>query len=212
VKNKPRSAQKKFHKPDLNKKAAPTHGKEPNFVIPKNWRVIIGHHAILEALITVPKSAIEMLWLKQGWEGSQELKELHQEHRSKITKIEIKAPATLDRFGSHQGAALFVSSTPALDWAALQEKKISKVVVLDGIEDPHNLGAILRSCWLMDVDAVFIPEDRAVGLTPTAHKVASGGAEHVPVVKCVNFTNPIEDLKKMGYWEATNNPFSLSPR
>ena len=79
--------------------------------------------------------------------------------------------------------------------------------MLDGIEDPHNLGAILRTSWLTGVHGVLIPEDRAVGLTPTVHKVACGGVEHVPVEETTNFSNYAEDLKKKGYWI-----YGLSPR
>jgi len=169
-------------------------------LFPREWRAVVGDHAINEALRLHP-TWVQALWIKQGYESSQDLKKLFTENKNRIPKIEIKPEAVLDRLAhSHQGAALFLGQAPSLDWSALADKKISKIVVLDGIEDPHNLGAILRTSWLLNVDAILIPKDRAVHLTPTVHKVACGGAEHVPVEICNNFTNTLEELKKLGYW------------
>ena len=168
-------------------------------LFPRDWRAVVGHHSIIEALRTNPKW-VETLWLKEGYESSQELKKLHSDFKNKI-KVEIKPEAILERLaGSHQGAALLMSQAPQLDWEALAAKKSSRVLVLDGIEDPHNLGAILRTAWLQNVDAILLPQDRTVRLTPTVHKVACGGAEHVPLEICHSFANTLEDLKKMGYW------------
>jgi 23S rRNA (guanosine2251-2'-O)-methyltransferase len=168
--------------------------------IPKNWRVVIGFHAIREAF-SVHAKHIETAWFKQGYESSQELKELAKELKAGGVKIEEKALAILDKmYPSHQGAALFLSKTPEINWKKLETSTESVVLVLDGLEDPHNLGAILRTSWLMNVDGVLAPEDRAAGLTSTVHKVACGGAEHVPVERVGSFAKPLEQLKKDGYW------------
>ena len=162
-------------------------------------RIVMGQHAILEAIQTSPKACRE-LWLREGWESSQDLKKIQSELRGQGTNVVVKPEAGLDRFGSHQGAILFVASTPKLEWASVLQANQASVLLLDGIEDPHNLGAIMRTSWLMGVKGILIPEDRAVGLTPTVHKVACGGVEHVPVEKSVNFTNSTEEMKKQGYW------------
>lgn len=167
--------------------------------IPKSWRIVIGNHAIHETLKVRPKRVLSA-WLRQGWESSQDLRELHDELKKHKIKTEVKPLGILDRFGGHQGAAVMLEEVPELSWASLKEKSKSQVLVLDGIEDPHNLGAIMRTAWLMRVDAIFIPADRSVGLTPGVHKVACGGVEHVPVEVCTNFSNPLEELKKIGYW------------
>ncbi len=73
-------------------------------------------------------------------------------------------------------------------------------LILDGIEDPRNLGAIMRSAEAAAVHAVIIPERRAAGLTETVAKAAAGALEYVPVVKVVNIVNAIEELKKNGIW------------
>ncbi|MFN7826065.1 MAG: 23S rRNA (guanosine(2251)-2'-O)-methyltransferase RlmB [Pseudobdellovibrionaceae bacterium] len=169
-------------------------------LFPKSWRPIVGTHAIREALQVHPSGLVQA-WIKQGWESSTELRELEELFRSQKVKIEVKPEPLLHKLSqSHQGAALFSTWQPELDWNSLQQKETSKILVLDGIEDPHNLGAIIRTSWLMSVDAILIPQDRAVGLTATVHKVACGGAEHVPVVEVTNFSNILEDLKKLNFW------------
>ncbi len=176
----------------------PLRSRDPE--IPKSWRIIPGTHSINEALRVRSKN-VRMLWIRQGWETSQELKELHQNVSRLNTKVEIKPDSVLDRLcATQQGAILFVEGGPSFSMGKLESHDKSVLVYLDGIEDPHNLGAILRTSWLVGAHGLFIPEDRAVGLTPTAHKVACGGAEHVPVTPVGNFSNYAEDLKKKGYW------------
>lgn len=175
--------------------------------IPKDWRPVIGTHAIKEALSVRPRMG-KILWLRQGWESSADLREIQERTQSAHIKIDIKPEAVIDRFGSsHQGAVLFMDGAPTLSLDGLESFDKSILLILDGIEDPHNLGAILRTSWLVGVQGVLVPEDRAVGLTPTVHKVACGGAEHVPVIETTNFANYAEDLKKIGYWI-----YGLSPR
>lgn len=166
--------------------------------IPKSWRVIVGHHAIKEGFLTTPNT-IRQLWLKQGFESSQELREFEKMAKERSIEVQFHPGAFLDRFcASHQGAALLKEGRPQLDESSSAD--ISTRLILDGIEDPHNLGAILRTSWLMKVDGLYIAEDRAVGLTPTVHKVACGGAEHVPIQSVVNFSSSVESLKEQGYW------------
>ena len=74
------------------------------------------------------------------------------------------------------------------------------LVILDGVTDPHNLGAIIRSAECVGAHGVIIPERRAVGLTPSAVKASAGAVEHIPVAKEVNLTRTIERLKKEGVW------------
>lgn len=168
--------------------------------VPRDWRPVIGTHAIKEALSVNAKTA-KILWLKQGWETSQELREIQEFAQSARVNFEPKPISVIDRFGpSHQGAVLFMTSAPEFKMESLKTKETSILLILDGIEDPHNLGAILRTSWLTGVDGALVPEDRAVGLTPTVHKVACGGAEHVPVQGATNFANYAEQFKEMGYW------------
>lgn len=98
----------------------------------------------------------------------------------------------------HQGIAVSMSERVRWDDSKV-EKDQSLVVFLDGITDPHNLGAILRTSWLLEVDGIFIPKNRAVDLTPVVCKVACGGAEHVPVESC-HFQSQLQWFKDQGYW------------
>lgn len=80
------------------------------------------------------------------------------------------------------------------------KKVLPLVLILDGLEDPHNLGAILRSCDALGVDAVVLPKNRSVKLNSTVAKVSTGAIEHVKVIEVVNIVNTLNKLKKMGYW------------
>lgn len=175
--------------------------------MPREWRVVIGTHAINEVLKVRPKQ-VKAFWLRQDWENSGDLRAMHELALKNRIKVDFKADAIIEKFGpSQQGAAIFVDGAPEFDMASLEGLDKSMVLILDGIEDPHNLGAILRTSWLVGAQGVLIPEDRAVGLTPTVHKVACGGVEHVPVEETTNFANYAEQLKKQGYWI-----YGLSPR
>ncbi len=101
---------------------------------------------------------------------------------------------------SHQGAVAFSDHTLDFNYSNAGWKKHSLVLALDGVEDPHNLGAIMRTSWLMGVDGIITPSDRAVGLTATVHKVACGGVEHVPMAQTNNFAEPFKKLKEDGFW------------
>ena len=108
---------------------------------------------------------------------------------------------------SHQGV---VAIAAARQYATLedilqipsQKGQVPLFLILDGVEDPGNLGAILRTAETAGVHGVIIPERRAVGLTETVAKASAGALEYVPVVKVVNIVNTIEDLKKAGVWVA----------
>lgn len=74
------------------------------------------------------------------------------------------------------------------------------LLMLDGLEDPHNLGAILRTCDSIEVDGVIIGKNRSVGLTPTVAKVSTGAIDYVKVAQVTNLSRTLEDLKKKGFW------------
>ncbi len=90
-----------------------------------------------------------------------------------------------------------VAGEEILDVPATADRMI---LVLDGVQDPHNLGACLRTAEAVGVSAVVIPRDRAVGLTPAVRKAAAGSAERVPVVAVTNLARTLAKLKELGYW------------
>lgn len=167
---------------------------------PKTWRQIAGTHAIVELLKTRPKT-VELVLLQSNWRSSADLREMADLLQTKKIKIEEKSEQQLNEISrSHQGAVAFSNETLDFDYENFEWGDNGMVIALDGVEDTQNLGAILRTSWLMGAQGVIIPEDRAVGLTATVHKVASGGAEHVPVHRTNQFSTPFEALKQAGFW------------
>ena len=160
-------------------------------------RAVIGLHAVREA---IKVSDVSTIWLRGGWKDSHELKQLEELARSKKIKIEDHALGELNKIAdSHQGVVAFVSSSPEWDWNSLKKEDCERLVFLDGVEDPHNLGAVMRTAWLLGVKAVFIPDIRATGLSPAASKVAQGAIEHVPLISN-SLVDSLEEAKQHGFW------------
>ncbi|MFN7782829.1 MAG: 23S rRNA (guanosine(2251)-2'-O)-methyltransferase RlmB [Lysobacterales bacterium] len=104
----------------------------------------------------------------------------------------------------HQGVIARVQSTRIYDERDLEglieASAKPLLLILDGVQDPHNLGACLRSAAAAGATAVIVPKDRAATLTPTARKVAAGGAERVPLVRVTNLARCMKDLQDAGIW------------
>ena len=114
--------------------------------------------------------------------------------------------AELDRMAGNNGHQGVVAVTSAKHYADLDDVLAAKrsgfalVVVLDGVEDPHNLGAILRTADAAGADGVVIPERRAAGVTETVAKVSAGASEYLPIAKVTNIARTLEDLKSKNLW------------
>lgn len=163
-------------------------------------RISMGIHAVNEALKVRPKQ-VQKIIVREGSENSREIQEILVKVQSQKLKVETVKPQFLEKLGHHnQGIACEIAGKPEATIETLGQGERSTVLVLDGVEDPHNLGAILRSSWLMGVEAILIPSERAVGLTPTVHKVSCGGIEHVPVLEVSNLATSLKLLKERGFW------------
>ena len=122
-----------------------------------------------------------------------------------VTPVSKDRLDQISESGHHQGV---IARTAAYHYSEMEdifthaEKKghAPFVFILDGIEDPHNLGAIIRTANLAGADGVIIPKNRAVGITPTVVKASAGAIEYTPVVKVTNITKTIQDLKDKGLW------------
>ncbi len=159
-------------------------------------RYVIGRHACEEVFRIRPQSVEEIFVLKQTKSTLKEWKSDLVNRFSKVRLSEKPAPF-FDKLGSgHQGFAI---KCETLKWEDPVELK-GPILVLDGIEDPQNFGAIIRTAWLLGVEQVLIPERRQVTVTSTVTKIASGGVEHVPVFTCAHLNKEIETLKKSGFW------------
>jgi 23S rRNA (guanosine2251-2'-O)-methyltransferase len=132
-----------------------------------------------------------------------EIFELAREHR---VMVETVPRERLDRLvesgANHQGVAAIAASADYIDVDEIVDgpSEPALFVILDGVEDPRNLGAILRTVECAGADGVFIPERRAVGLTETVAKSSAGAIEHVKVAKVTNLNRFIEDLKEKNVW------------
>lgn len=163
-------------------------------------RIVVGIHSVKEALKVRP-TAIAKVLLKQGWEKSQDLSELAEHCKKSGIKVRTVPVAELDQFShGHQGVGAEVLESPELNWSHLEKTTRSVLIGLDGIEDPQNLGSIIRTSWILGVEGILIPSSRAISMTPTVAKVASGGAEHVPLDVHSNLLTPLTQLKDKGFW------------
>jgi 23S rRNA (guanosine2251-2'-O)-methyltransferase len=130
--------------------------------------------------------------------------ELARRHHRPVERVDAHTLRELLGEVAHQGVAADV--TPLPPWseeellAALQSAKAPLLLALDGVQDPHNLGACLRSADACGALAVIVPRDRAAQLTPSARKVAVGAAETTPVVSVTNLVRTLKLLKEAGLW------------
>ena len=167
--------------------------------IPKG-RVVVGIHATRELFRVRPKSVTRLL-LKRDYENHEDLVEL--KTRAEKTRVEITyvSPAELDKIANlHQGVVAYSSEEPELDITALEKSSAATLVVLDEVEDPHNLGAVLRTSWLLGVAGILTPATRSSPATATVSKVSQGAAEHVPIVRESGLLESLKRLKENGFW------------
>jgi 23S rRNA (guanosine2251-2'-O)-methyltransferase len=167
--------------------------------------VLHGIHAVAEALKAHPER-IERICIERAANNSR-LQEIVELARQNHVRISFEDRSWLDRKteGSrHQGVLCYAAEMATFESEDIlaQAKPPGFLVVLDGIEDPHNLGAILRSAEAAGVDGVFLPQHRSSSLSPTVVKASAGAASHVKVARIKNVANLIETLKKSGFWVA----------
>ncbi|MDQ2900734.1 MAG: 23S rRNA (guanosine(2251)-2'-O)-methyltransferase RlmB [Acidobacteriota bacterium] len=161
--------------------------------------ILIGVHPVVEALRA--RHSIERILISKG-AGGPRLQEIIDLARQSFTPIRFEDRGALDRLAgtrSHQGVvALGAESKYAAYDGTIETARL--VVVLDGVEDPHNLGAIVRTAHAAGADTVVVPERRAAGLTETVAKAAAGALEYLPITRVTNVNRTLEDLKKRGFW------------
>lgn len=166
--------------------------------------VIFGINAVSEALKARGRS---FEWVGVAKERDDlRLQRLIQECRANSVAVRFLPRIELDRMartGSHQGVVAVTSSKAYVeldDVIAAKRGEHALIVVLDGVEDPHNLGAILRTADAAGANGLVIPERRAAGVTGTVAKASAGASEHLPVAKVTNISRTLEELKMKGVW------------
>lgn len=172
---------------------------------------VYGYHAIEEALKKAGMGST--LYLQRN--GGERIQDLERKAIltgkvavKKLSKDELSSMmigvdlrgALLDLGGPRRGASRLIETTVDEFCSSLKEDDGALVLILDGITDPHNLGAILRSADQFGVDLVLIPERRSVQANETVVKVSSGAAQYVPVSVVTNLTREIKTLKDNGFW------------
>ena len=125
-----------------------------------------------------------------------------------IKKKKIKYSIVPNKFldnkvdGMHQGIIIDVDDVNTFDFDYIKniDKDNPVIVMLDHLEDPHNFGAIIRTCEALGIDGIIIPNDRNVGINATVVKTSAGAIYNIPIIRVVNLTSTIEKLKDIGYW------------
>ena len=122
--------------------------------------------------------------------------------KSKKIKIDYVDKRTLDNktIENHQGIILEVDDFEYSSLNSLLNKENPLVVMLDHIQDPHNFGAIIRTCEAAGVDAIIIPKDRSVSVNGTVIRTSVGASKYVPIIRVTNLVNTIKEMKKEGFW------------
>lgn len=166
--------------------------------------LLYGLHAVREALRAGTRPLQRLLVIRTDRQFS----ELVQLAKGKGIPVRIELPAAIDRLvpdGKHQGVIAFVAAKAYSSAEEILERARHRgeppfLIILDGVEDPHNLGAVLRTAEAAGVHGIFIPERRAVGLTSVVAKVSAGALDHMLVARVGNLSRLIEELKEAGIW------------
>jgi 23S rRNA (guanosine2251-2'-O)-methyltransferase len=167
-------------------------------------RLIYGFHAVVSRL-RQKAAGVKEIYLDPA-RNDRRARDLERIARARGTRIMLVDGARLDgmtQHARHQGVAARVDAAQPADdldevLDALAEPAL--LLILDGITDPHNLGACLRVADAMGVHAVIAPKDRAAGITPVVEKVASGAAQTVPFIPVTNLARTMRELKERGIW------------
>ncbi len=181
-------------------------GISPPTQVPENPDIVYGRHAV-EAVLNSDRS-INRVWVTARMRYAPDFLPLIDEAKAAGAVVDEVDSLRLDRItdnGRHQGIAVQVSAYEYADLdeliASAKEKSTQPVIVIaDGITDPHNLGAIIRSAAALGAQALVIPQRRAAGITATVAKVAAGTLEILPVARVVNLNRALEKIKEAGFW------------
>ncbi len=165
---------------------------------------LLGIHAIREALEA--GRAIERIVVARG-RGGDRVEEIVRLARSRNVPVRFEDREAITRLAGtdqHQGiiALAGAKSAATLEDLLAEPAADALIVLLDGIEDPHNLGAILRSALAAGATGVVLPERRAAGLTETVSRASAGALEHLAVARVTNLVRAMEELKEAGFWIA----------
>ena len=165
--------------------------------------IVAGRNAVREALRS--ESDINKIYVQDSINKNQ-VKELLDMAKKQKVVVQNVPKSKIDGMTDekHQGIIASISAHEYMDFdkflQTVEGKDNANVIILDGLEDPHNLGSILRTCDATGFDAVIIPKRRSVQLTETVAKTSTGAIEYIPVVRVTNINQTIDKLKDRGFW------------
>ena len=173
----------------------------PENAVPEN--MLVGRNPIREAIRA--GRDIEKLMVARGDLSGSAREIVAKAHEAGIVVQEVDKTRLDALYKNHQGMIAFASAAAYAEMddifaSAAAKEEDPFVIVLDGITDPHNLGAVIRTAECAGAHGVIVPERRGVGLTPAAVKASAGACEYVPVVRVTNINRTLEDLKARGLW------------
>lgn len=177
--------------------------------------LICGRNAVMELLTS--GRTVEKIYVQRDGEGSlKKIIHLAKERKIPLSYADKTKLQSLSGGSAHQGVVAIAAqkeyaSLETLFQIASDRNEDPFFVLADGVEDPHNLGALIRCCEGAGVHGIIIPKANAVGMTPTVLKSSAGAAEHLAVCRVSNLAQTVDTLKKKGVWiyacEADGNPY-----
>ncbi|MCR5567145.1 MAG: 23S rRNA (guanosine(2251)-2'-O)-methyltransferase RlmB [Clostridiales bacterium] len=185
------------------KPAEPSFRAEKTDAVPKDEYILTGRNPIREALKN--GHDLEKMLVQKG-ELSGSAREIVQKAKEQKVQIQVVEKSRLDTIApNHQGLIAFASAyqystVEEILQAAAEKGEKPFLIVLDGITDPHNLGAIIRTAECAGAHGIIVPQHRSVGLSPAAVKSSAGAVEYVKVARVNNLSRTIEQLQKEGVW------------
>ena len=172
----------------------------------KETMTICGAHIVKQVILRRP-DAIRIAYFDSRKKHTEKMISLAQEAYSQGVPIEWVSIEKLEKFSSqrrHQGVVLLCDARPWWSEAdvdeLLKQSAYPFIMVLDGVQDPHNLGAILRSSHMMGVDMVIAPKHGACGLSETVHQVSCGASVLTPYIQVTNLARVLQNMAKKGIW------------
>ena len=164
--------------------------------------IIYGRNSVSEILLHHPEQIEEIFFLKSA--SSNKLREIIETAAKKKVRVSYLDKTELERLSqntNHQGVAARIKDFKYTEFRSLIKDNTNRFyLILDHIEDPHNLGAIIRTANFFGVNAVILPKDRAAGVTPAVIKTSSGATATIPLCSVSNIGNAIAELKKRDVW------------
>ncbi|MCU9534051.1 23S rRNA (guanosine(2251)-2'-O)-methyltransferase RlmB [Streptococcus sp. CSL10205-OR2] len=169
----------------------------------ENNDIVYGVHAVIESL---QANTGNKLYVQDDLRGKNvdKIKALATEKKVSISWTSKKALSEMTQGAVHQGFVLRVSAYAYSELEDILAKASQEgnplILILDGLNDPHNFGSILRTADATQVCGVIIPKHRAVGVTPVVAKTSTGAIEHLPIARVTNLNQTVDKLKEAGFW------------